>query len=80
MADIRPEPGPQYAPSCELGQGTQLLELWFPLLQNGANHISLTGRACSQEIQDFGGFIDVGFHLANLFSFTTSESQEASDI
>lgn len=47
---------------------------------NWYNHISFTGRAYSQEIQDSRDFVSVGSHLGNLFSFTTSELQEASDI
>lgn len=42
---------------------------------NWHNHISFTGRACSQEIQDSGDFVSVGFHLET-FSLSLLQSHK----
>ena len=87
VADIRPETWTHTShlvnlgtvhPShrVNLGRLNRLLSFGF-LFYKTTNHIFLTGRACSLEIQYLGGLVNVGFQLENLFSFTISELQEA---
>lgn len=81
VADSAPEtwPHPSFPP-CECGQASQALERWFPPLWNSTNHISLTGRACSLDIQYLGDLVNFGSCFENLLSYTISASQAAWEI
>ena len=77
-ADSAPETWAPFAlPPCECGQATQAPERCFPPLRNSTDHIFLTGRACSLDVQYLGDLVHFGSCFENLFSYTISASQEA---